>query len=85
MQTPEAQEAIRGFMTRTFLIDFAKQASPDTDLFDAGLIDSYGFIELVGFIEQTFGVALSDEDLASKDVATLRGLANLVAGRLGKN
>lgn len=85
MDATDAEKTISDFMTRTFLIDFGKQAGPDTDLFDAGLVDSYGFIEMVGFIEQTFGIALSDDDLASPDVASLRGIAGLVASRVGSN
>jgi acyl carrier protein len=81
MDAPAIQETIGGFMSRTFLFEFGVHADPDTDLFEAGLVDSYGFIELVAFLEETYGVTLSDDDLASPEIATLRGISGLIAGR----
>ncbi len=85
MEQPFLQDGIRDFLTRTFLFEFSTEVHANTDLFDAGLIDSYGFIELVKFLEQTYGISLSDDDLASKEMATLSGIACLVAERQGAN
>jgi acyl carrier protein len=74
-------EEIRSFLTRTFLFEFGSKVNDETDLFDAGLIDSYGFIELVKFLEQTYGISLSDDDLASKEMSTLAGIAQMVGER----
>jgi len=81
MDSSAIQQTLGDFMSRTFLFEFGVHADVDTDLFDAGLVDSYGFIELVGFIEQTWGIALSDDDLASAEIATLRGITDLVRSR----
>jgi acyl carrier protein len=79
------QDEIRGFISRTFLFEFGRDARDDTDLFDTGLIDSYGFIELVKFLEQTYGIGLSVDDLASTEMATLEGITRLVADRRPPN
>jgi D-alanine--poly(phosphoribitol) ligase subunit 2 len=81
MDQPAVQDEIRSFLTRTFLFEFGPEVNAGTDLFDAGLIDSYGFIELVKFLEQTYGISLSDDDLGSKEISTLRGIAQLVSDR----
>lgn len=78
----EVQQTISNFMSRTFLFEFGQGVDADTDLFEAGLIDSFGFIELVGFLEETFGVKLTDDDLASSETATLAGTTRLVVNRL---
>jgi len=75
------QDEIKNFLTSTFLFEFGAGVTLDTDLFEAGLIDSYGFIEMVQFLEQTYGIALSDDDLASKEMSTLSGIARMVSGR----
>jgi acyl carrier protein len=75
------QDDIRRFISRTFLFEFGTEVRDDTDLFDTGLIDSYGFIELVKFLEQTYGIGLSVDDLASPEMATLQGITRLVADR----
>ena len=83
MDASAIQDTISDYMSRTFLFEFGVDADADTDLFDAGLVDSYGFIELVGFIEQTYGVTFSDDDLASPVIATLRGITDLIVNRRG--
>jgi acyl carrier protein len=85
MNQSPLKEEIRSFLTRTFLFEFGPKVSDDTDLFDAGLIDSYGFIELVQFLEQTYGVSLSDEDLASKEMSTLSGITVMISDRRTAN
>jgi acyl carrier protein len=79
------QDDIRDFISRTFLFEFGRDVRDDTDLFDTGLIDSYGFIELVKFLEQTYGIALSVDDLASREMATLEGITRLVADKRPAN
>lgn len=37
--------------------------SPDTDLFEAGILDSLAFVDLVLHVERTFGVKISIESL----------------------
>lgn len=76
------QAAISAFIPRTFLFEFGNDTNAETDLFEAGLVDSFGFIELVAFIGQTFEVKLSDDDFASSEGATLVGLSRLVAERM---
>ena len=81
MNVAALEEEICSFVSRTFLFEFDGTLTRDSDLFDAGLIDSYGFIELVAFLEQTYVVKLTDDDLASPQMATLSGITRLVADR----
>jgi len=82
MVPSEVERMISSFMSRTFLFEFGHDASPDTDLFEAGLIDSFGFVELVGFLEGTFGVKFSEVDLQSVEIATLSGITRMIVDRL---
>ena len=84
MDASNVQNQISDFMSRTFLFQFGNGVGPDTDLFQAGLIDSFGFIELVGFVETTFQVKLTDDDVASPETATLAGTTRLVLSRMAK-
>jgi len=84
MDASDVQRRIMDFMSRTLLFQFGNSVGPDTDLFQAGLIDSFGFIELVGFLEATFAVKLTDDDLASPETATLAGTTRLVMSRLSQ-
>ena len=50
--------------------------SLDTPLLGSAAIDSLGFLEVVTFLEERFGLALDDEDF---DAANLQNPASLVA------
>jgi len=46
----------------------------DIDLFEAGLLDSLGIIEVLLKIEEVFGLKLQPTDLERKDMATVNNL-----------
>jgi len=50
---------------------------PDRSLADNG-INSMGFMELLVFIEQKWGVSLVDQGIAARDVADVRALAQRI-------
>ena len=82
MDTATIQDQISGFLTKELMLEFSATVTAQTDLFEAGLIDSYGFIDLVGYIERTFSIALSDDDLVSPAMGTLTGITEIVEERL---
>lgn len=50
----------------------------DTDLFETGLLDSLGIIEVLLKIEEIFGLKLQPTDLEKKDMATVNNLVNFL-------
>lgn len=50
---------------------------PECSLADNG-INSMGFMELLVFIEQKWGVSLVDQGIAARDVADVRALARRI-------
>ena len=48
----------------------------DLDLFEAGLLDSLGIIEVLLKIEEIFEIKLQPTDLERKDMATANNLVN---------
>jgi acyl carrier protein len=69
---------ICSFVEERFLVDKGTLTN-DLDLFDQGIVDSFGLIEIVAFLESTFAVVLEREELMSARVATVGGIASLVA------
>lgn len=82
MTPTDVQQRIQEHMSRTLVFEFGGTVTPATDLFEAGLIDSFGFVELVSFIEGTFGVRFTDDDLASPETSSLAGITRLVLAHL---
>jgi D-alanine--poly(phosphoribitol) ligase subunit 2 len=53
-------------------------ASADIDLFETGLVDSIGLVELILELEDRFGVSLPMENLEIDDLRTVRRIAELI-------
>lgn len=54
----------------------------DTDLFEAGLLDSLGIIEVLLKIEEVFGIKLQPTDLEKKDMATVNNLVSFLSNKI---
>ena len=77
----DAAARIRAFLARQFLFEFDDQVTPESNLFQLGLIDSYGFVELVAFLESEFNVTFTDAELVG---SPLNSLAHIVTAIQGK-
>ncbi|MET7300536.1 acyl carrier protein [Embleya sp. NPDC005575] len=51
---------------------------PEVDLFASGAVSSLFAMELVVFVESTFGVAVEGPDLAMDNFRTVRAMSSLV-------
>ena len=57
---------------------------PDDDLIRQGIVDSAGVLQIVGFIEQHYGVQVADEEIAVENFRTVSSIADLVARKVGR-
>jgi acyl carrier protein len=73
---------IRTFVANWFRDGREDGLEDDTPLVTSGIVDSAGVIEVVEFLEQRFQVRVEDTDVSLANCNTLRGLAELVEGRM---
>jgi acyl carrier protein len=52
--------------------------SRHADLFELGYVDSVGVVELLVYIEQTFGFEVSEDEALTDDFASIEGLGRIV-------
>ena|SRR5882672_9907050 len=57
--------------------------SPDTDLVETGILDSFQFVELLLQLEQHFGFRIKIDDIDLDDLRTLERIARVVAANDG--
>jgi acyl carrier protein len=50
----------------------------DTSLLDQGIIDSTGVLEVIGFIEETFGITVEDSELLPENLDSIERIAQYV-------
>lgn len=55
----------------------------DEDLLAQELIDSHGIVELVGFLEDRYGVKVDDDDLLPENFQTVNSVVALVERKGG--
>jgi acyl carrier protein len=70
------------------LIDYFKEKTDtvvdsDTLLLEEKVIDSMGVIELVAFLEATYGIQLVDDDLTVENFTTIDSISKLILSKKG--
>ncbi len=71
----DVQATLRGFVTRS--INFPDLADDD-DLFESGLVNSLFAIQLMTFIEKTFGIEVDADDLDIKNFRSVSAATSFV-------
>jgi acyl carrier protein len=75
---------IRAFISDNFLYrDDRETVADDESLLEAGLIDSTGVLELVAFLEGTFGVVMADADIVPENLDSIEAIASYVVRKGG--
>lgn len=76
-------DQIRDFIIQNFLYDgTAAQLDNSTSLLEQGIVDSTGVLELVLFVEETYGFSVAQNDLLPENFDSIDNLANYVARHL---
>jgi len=77
--------AVRRFISENFLFrDDGDAIAHDQSLLDAGIIDSTGVLELVCFLESTFGIQVADEEMLPENLDSIRAISNYVTRKLSE-
>jgi acyl carrier protein len=53
----------------------------DDDLLNLGVIDSIGFVELVGEVEDRYGVTIADVEIVEENFGSVAAIAAFVAAK----
>jgi len=83
MTENEILTRLRAFLQETFLYmrpDYV--LSNDDSLLQKGIVDSMGVMDVLGFLEETFGVTPADDEVTEANLGTPRAIARFVAGKL---
>jgi len=69
---------VRDFLLSNFYVAEANSLEVGTSLLDQGIIDSTGVLEVIGFIEETFGITVEDSELLPENLDSIEGIAGFV-------
>lgn len=74
MTNDEIKNAIRTFFERTSDVT----PSDDENLFESGLLDSYGVVEFLTFIQEQFEVELDLEEITEANFSTIISVTRMI-------
>jgi acyl carrier protein len=73
---------VREFVVENFLFGDGETLKDDTSFMEEGIIDSTGILELVFFIEETFGFSVEDDELIPDNMDSLQNIARFIDRKL---
>lgn len=72
------KDELKEYLEEQFMFEFDAEITEETDLFKAGILDSFGYISLMTHIEQSYGVRFGEDELLGNVMVSLAGIAEFV-------
>lgn len=73
------KEQVRAFVTSNFYVADPAALEDEASLLDRGIIDSTGVLEVIFFIEETFGIAVEDSEMLPDNLDSIERISNFIA------
>lgn len=77
-------EIVKAHIVENFLFGDDRRIAPDTDFIENGILDSTGVLELIGFLEEKFGIRVEDDELVPDNMNSLEKITRYIARKTGK-
>ncbi len=78
------KESLKAFIKSTLWSGQTLDIDDDEDLFERGILDSMGVLELTGFIEQETGLRIPDRELRVEDFQSISSIDRMVQEMNGR-
>jgi acyl carrier protein len=78
----ETVTRVREFVTRNFFVSDAARLTDGASLLDLGVVDSTGVLEIIGFVESTFGLSIEDDEIVPANLDSIERIAAYVDRKL---
>ena len=75
-------DTIANFVVENFLFGDGRSLREDTSFLEEGIIDSTGILELIMFLEETYGIKIEDDELIPENLNSLRSVAQFLDRKL---
>ena len=76
MELEEITKTLRDYIVERYAIPASDaDFTDDVHLFDYGYVDSFGAVDLVSFVQETFGITISQGDLIAYPMNTINEIA----------
>lgn len=73
---------VRGFVVSNFLLGKGDTFSNDASFLEQEIIDSTGILELVSYLEETYGIEITDEELNPENLDSINKIGAYLSRKL---
>lgn len=77
----QIKETIKDFILETSYVS-NDEINDETPIFEQGIMDSMGFISIIGFIEEKFSLTPTDDELVEENFESIKAISNFVFRKL---
>jgi len=75
------REELQRYLEETFLFEFGDEIGAEDDLFRLGIIDSFGYLQMLRHLEKQYGITFSEEELLSNVLVSFEGILDCVTAK----
>ena len=78
------QKEIIVYVLENHITNYTSETMPmDESLVELGVIDSYGVVELVDYLERHWSIAIADSEITREKMGSINKMTSLVLSKLG--
>ncbi len=78
----DIKQAVRSYVEQNFLVGADTRIGDADSLLQLQIVDSTGFLELVNFIESSFGVKVGDDEMVPENLESIDNIDDFVRRKL---
>ena len=77
------QEMLIGYIKKYICVNReVDDLDSNKEIFNSGIVDSFGLIELLSYIEEEFGVSIENYEIVDQGADTVEKIVNLIEERI---
>lgn len=81
---PSLTSEVRSFIVNNFLMGRGDTLANDSSFLELGIIDSTGMLELVMYLEDTYGIEITDDELIPANLDSINQIVGYLCRKLSK-
>jgi acyl carrier protein len=83
MPLPDIKREVSAYIANNFMMGRrSADLTDDVSLIERSVIDSTGFLELIAFLEETYGIHVADEEMRPENLDSLSNIDRYVRNKL---
>ena len=76
------ERTVRDFLRTSFYLPRDRELPGAASLLESGIVDSTGVLELIGFLEKTFGIRVADDEILPENLDSVDRITSFVDRKL---